>query len=402
MRATFLIRSCSKLTVGLALVALPACAASSSAELPAGGNETERPDAGTSIAPPPPSTPAPSSPPHGAGADDTPPPPGPPPLDGKVGEWTWLDVPESTCGNGEPTGMGVNIGTGTDLVIFLQGGGGCWDEITCAGIGTASNIKDGYKKENFEDEVKGSLNPSMHGGMFDRALSSNPFKDSSYIFIPYCTGDVHVGDATAQFLFPPRKMHFAGRRNIQAFLEKIVPAFQNASRVTFSGSSAGGFGAALNFWRVKDAFGTVRVDMIDDSGPPFEQDKMPLLGTWKKAWNMDGAYPAACEECKTNIAALTNYYATTYQTSRLSLLSYDHDNVISLFFVQSQDAFAGNLTSVADNRLSLLPNMRYFIVPGAHHTMLWDLSTTSANVKLGDWLTEMVTDKVSWANVAPQ
>jgi len=38
--------------------------------------------------------------------------------------------------------IGDVIGTGTELVIFLMGGGACWDEASCS-VGTASNLEKG-------------------------------------------------------------------------------------------------------------------------------------------------------------------------------------------------------------------------------------------------------------------
>lgn len=362
---------------------LPACA-SEGASVPLG-------DAPTPSEPVPPAeAPVPATPP----TPPTPPPPAP--FGAEVEKWMWLDVPASKCGNGEPTGMGVNVGTGTDLVIFLNGGGGCWDELSCNLLGTATFVKEGFTKDTF-DAMRESLGSS--GPIFDRKAPNNPFKDSSFVFVPYCTGDVYAGDAEQQWSFPPRTMHYAGRKNIEAYLELLVPAFSRASRVTFAGSSAGGFGVALNFWRVQDAFGNIRVDMIDDSGPPFEQKDMPLLSNWKSAWKLDGAFPPACTECTTNFSALSAYYAKTYPSSRFSLLSYDHDNVISTFFLSSQDAFATNLRSMVKNRIEPLANMRYFIVPGAQHTMLGNLATKSGDVQIGDWLTWMTTDASTWTNV---
>lgn len=329
--------------------------------------------------------------------------PAAPPFGASVGAWSWVDVPESTCANGEPTGLGVNLGTGSDVVVFLVGGGGCWDAATCFGLGTAMNIKDGYRKKDFEADLEGFLKPVQDGsgGLFDRTLPDNPFKDSSFVFIPYCTGDVHAGDAVREYSIPPRKVHFAGRKNIEAFVKRIAPAFANASRVTLAGVSAGGFGAAINYWRFQDAFAPTRVDLIDDSGPILEQADMPLYPIWKQAWNMDGALPPGCAGCKTNIAALPAYYSSKYPASRLALLSYELDNVMSLFFLQTQQGFAGNLKAALATKIAPRPNMRYYLTSGSGHVLSGDLQRTSGGVKLATWLGEMASGSPAWGNVAP-
>src|SRR5689334_21969024 len=55
-----------------------------------------------------------------------------PVLSGPVGEWTWFDIPGAVCGYGQQTGIGVSVGTGSEVMIYLEGGGLCWDEVTCA------------------------------------------------------------------------------------------------------------------------------------------------------------------------------------------------------------------------------------------------------------------------------
>ena len=70
----------------------------------------------------------------------------------------------------------------------------------------------------------------------------------------------------------------------------MSPTFKDkVSRVVLTGSSAGGFGAALNYSMVQDAFGNVPVSILDDSGPPFEDQQMPVCmqKRWREAWGFE-------------------------------------------------------------------------------------------------------------------
>lgn len=326
------------------------------------------------------------------------------------------------CGNGEPTGLAVNWGTGTDLVIVNDGGGACWDEASCTvlpKLGADSEyINRGYTRATFE---KSFANPAVvpngsggaplsKGGYFDRSAPNNPFRDSSYVFIPYCTGDLSGGDATQEFLFPKRTMHYHGRKNMEAYLPYITASFAKASGVTLAGRSAGGFTAALNFWRFQDAFGPITVNLVDDSGPSFDQRTIPQLSLWKSVWNLDGAFPPDCAECKTNVRNVVPYYSRKYPKSRFALLSYDNDALISTFFLQPPPLFMLNMRNLTIDILRPLPNVRYFIVPGADHTMSHDFSVMSGAgpvflggprpIELGDWLGRMKNGASNWNNAS--
>ena len=319
-------------------------------------------------------------------------------LAGPAGEWTWYDVPGTQCGNGSQTGLGVNIGTGSDVLIYLEGGGACWDELTCSvgfnGLSLASYIHTGYGRQEFE-----AATPSS--GLFDRSLPDNPFRNSTMIYIPYCTGDLHSGDATQSHPIAGRTMHFAGRRNLEADLAQIVPSFPDASRVTLSGSSAGGWGATINYWRVTEAFGgDVRVDLVADSSPMFARFGLLILG--RGAWGLSSALPPGCATCADDFRAIHQHYASTYPDSRFAYLSYDQDLLVNVGSLMDPLTFYFTLKSLQYDTIRPIPNARYFAPDGTAHTMLYDLaSVASGSVTLGDFLTRMESDSPSWSNKAP-
>ena len=67
-------------------------------------------------------------------ATDVPSGPDAPPVATTDNQWRWTDVPGSACANGTPTGFGVLRRPGArGVLIFLQGGGACWDGPSCWG-----------------------------------------------------------------------------------------------------------------------------------------------------------------------------------------------------------------------------------------------------------------------------
>ncbi len=113
-----------------------------------------------------------------------------------------------------------------------------------------------------ETTLKATLALFEPGSIFDRDAPGNPYRDHSFAFIPYCTGDFHSGDREAEY-----GIHHVGYRNMGLYLERLVPTFCGASDVTLVGSSAGGFGTVFNYDRVRQAFAPRRVDLVDDAGP---------------------------------------------------------------------------------------------------------------------------------------
>jgi hypothetical protein len=370
-------------------------------------------------------TPAPASP---APVDNA-----PVPLAGPTNQWTWHDVPGAVCGDGSPTGLGVNVGTGNDLVIFMMGGGICFDELSCAGsshlgVPLATYVLNGFHEPDFQALVagKGAVPIPVTGSIIDRNDVANPYRNSTFVLVPYCTGDLHTGSTTQQWIgLTRRTMHYAGHTNFQTFLSQIVPSFPTPSRVTLLGSSAGAFGATIQFERVKNAFPNTRVDLVADSGPWFHAPLMPIFESGMNlAWNSANAIPDGCPACKSDINAIYAYDSAIAPDSRLAFLSHDQDQLISMAdLMPGYPIFYFALKDLTLGTIGPNKNWRYFVAGGTDHTLLGNLGTTSASewayacdqsflgiclrghnvavnpTTLGTWLTQMTTDDPNWTSM---
>lgn len=249
--------------------------------------------------------------------------------------WTWIPVPGTECANGTTTGLGINPKQGASRVLFYyEGGGLCWDQATCAGpVPTAQNLT-GYDATNFAQfaQIVGSSGP------FDRADNMNPFHDATFVILPYCTGDLHVGSKTTTY--GATTIHHSGYTNTTKFLERLVPTFANAAQVIVAGSSAGGFGAAFNFGRMHDELVGVNVGeviLVDDSGPLLRPPytTKALQQAWKASWGMAANLPAGCAACDIDsgpgggVHNVFSHYAASVPGFRGSLITSDRDNVVS-------------------------------------------------------------------------
>jgi hypothetical protein len=267
--------------------------------------------------------------------------------------WTWYQIEGAVCRDGSPTGFYVHTGTANKLVIFLEGGGACSNAGFCgfnpanvnqvlAGDGqlvlnTALGAIEGRQQPGVYTSADHAGQPA---GIFDFANAANPMKDWSQVYVPYCTGDVHFGSKRNGSVPGLSNQQFVGYLNMKLFIGRLVPTFKSkVDQVILTGSSAGGFGAAANYSMVQDSFGEeVRVDVISDSGLPFDDKYMPVCmqKRWRDSWGLNESFPPDCTECQTadggGIVKVADFLLKKHPRATIGMISAMEDEVIRLFF----------------------------------------------------------------------
>ena len=333
--------------------------------------------------------------------DGEPLPPAPP------GAWTWIDFPDSRCRNGTSTGIGVRHGDSDKLAIFFEGGGACFNTATCL-------LNDGFS--NFGNlQFQAWAGTLGQGGIFDRDAADNPVADWNFVYIPYCTGDVHAGDkedAGVPGVFGAQQ--FVGYRNVALYLERLVPSFPDTSHVLVTGQSAGGFGAAFNYDRIAGAWPQAKVTLLDDSGPPFADMYLApcLQAEWRGLWNLDATLPVDCDDCfgpdGGGISNLAPYLAAKHPDQRFALFSSAQDAVIRTFFgygmnnclggVMTGEMFEAGLHDLRDDVLADDPVWASYYAPGIGHTITSGpgyYTTEVDGLRLVDWLAALLNGETS-------
>jgi hypothetical protein len=334
------------------------------------------------------------------------------PIDAPDEEWTFVEFPESRCLNDSPTGIGVNLSASNeeDIVIFLQGGNACFNQLSC--FTTAH--PNGFDQGDFDTEIAqvGALD------LFTRG-DQNPIGDWSWAYVPYCTGDVHAGFNQTEVGGQMRT--FRGYRNMTDYLERLVPTFPNARRVLLTGVSAGGFGAAYNYDQVKRAFGDgVDVYLLDDSGPPMSEEFIApcLQAHFKETWGLNATLPDECDACRAGDTFTEEFLAhefATFPDQRFALISSTEDETIRRFWGFGNDDCAGldelsvptypgpqyteGLEDIRD-RIAEGANFALFMPEGGRHVWINDtagLSTTvDGSPELLDWIDQLINDDEAW------
>jgi hypothetical protein len=187
------------------------------------------------------------------------------------------------------------------LLIFLQGGGACWQ---------------GFYNCNFVAEVQAPPADGPFPGVFDSTMSNNPFADYSVVYMPYCDGstfggdnDVKQDDTLEALAGLPTRYH-RGLRNVSAGIDVAAKAFPKAKQITVMGHSAGGVGvAAFAPFLARFAFGNnTKLTVYNDAGPiavnlgkpPWVAGgpDIPWLSVFARQndWQFQQFYPQSCVE----------------------------------------------------------------------------------------------------------
>jgi hypothetical protein len=297
-------------------------------------------------------------------------------------------------------------GTVNRIVVYFDGGGACWDDVTCAVPRLASSRRDGdgfYKAELIPGD-----DPRRMSGIFDLDNPRNPVRDWSFVFVPYCTGDVHSGSNTARYTDPdtgrPYTIQHRGADNFRIVLAWMRQSFTAPEQIFVAGSSAGAYGAATHFARIRDAFPGGRAAMLGDAGqgvttPDFLERRN---GNWR--YDLPQSVFGRDAQLTTD-DDVVGLLAAHFPDDRFAQYTTAHDRTQAAFFalMGAQSAcrsWTEKMTLDLGRRQSAA-NFRSYLASGASHTILRSplfYSETSGGAPFVEWLAAMLGDGDGWAN----
>ncbi|RXZ79738.1 hypothetical protein EBB07_22060 [Paenibacillaceae bacterium] len=129
-----------------------------------------------------------------------------------------------------------------------------------------------------------------------RYRPDNPFSDWNVVFIPYASGDFHIGNTSTDYPRAggarPRHVKHNGRNNVQEALQWIYRNFDTPDKLLITGSSAGGFGSA--FWASEIANHYEQAEIYHLSDSSFlASDNWPAIvnQNWQADFRQQFSYP---------------------------------------------------------------------------------------------------------------
>ena len=301
-------------------------------------------------------------------------------------------------------------GKSNNLVVYFEGGGACWDNFSCS-FPISSGLPAQVPQLYVPQVPPGS--PASYDGIFNARHPANPVKDWSFVYIPYCTGDVHNGSADRTYynvghpVFPlPSSfpIHHGGFDNFMVVLDWMRKQADKPEQILVAGSSAGGYGASTNFPWVQRAFPKARMAVLADAAqgvlsPAFDT-ALPGRNSWNPqlprwVFGNDVNQVASTSILRTAALALPEVRVGQFTT---------HFDLVQIQFygvsLQTNPALpscpsGGVAASWNKSALASLsaaaaaaPNYRHYLAAGNYHTILRSpgfYTEASAGVAFRDW-----------------
>jgi hypothetical protein len=334
---------------------------------------------------------------RGAAAEDASPPSSASHAQTAAPAWQRVDPGGSTtCADGSAYHFFVRHGDSERLTVFFQGGGACWSGATC------------------DPEGHPSYRPSLDGmgappadGVFAAHRAENPLANDTVLFIPYCTGDVHLGDRTQRYRLPVGSRHpgrtlrieHKGAVNAAAALDWLDGWFARRAavptRIVVAGSSAGAIAAPFYAARLAAGAPASRVSVLADGAGGYRRSATPvrphrLWGTLAVLRQHAGF--ADLRDETFDFEALTIAAARAQPRIRFARFDTAEDDVQRHFLQLAGGNPPSLLTLIAANAREIrasVPSFRSFVAAGDEHTILgrsalFELQT--AGVRLRDWI----------------
>jgi hypothetical protein len=298
------------------------------------------------------------------------------------GEWVRVAPGgETSCARGGRFAFWARRGRPDRLVVYFQPGGGCFDVDTCA-----------PGSSWFDDAVDGGDDPSFARGIFDFGDPRNPFRDWSFVYIPVCTGDVHLGDRVQTYSERGASVtvRHKGFVNARAALAWAFDRFPEPTRVLVTGCSAGSVGSAFHAPAVLARYPRAQVAQLGDS-LAFQFHRPIRLVDWGAHRHFPAFFDIGGR--RFTMAQYLSALARRFPRRTFARFNFAGDDVQEQFFqaVGGDPAtFSARLRRTEASLKRRLSNYRSFLACGDAHCALPDdrfYSVRADGVALREWVT---------------
>jgi hypothetical protein len=238
-----------------------------------------------------------------------------------AGEWTMIPTGgETICSNGDPYAFFVRPAAqqSEKLLIHFQGGGACWFGAIC----------DLQTNPTYDPNIDEMDNPANYDGIFNFKNAENPFSDYNMVFVPYCTGDVLIGNKDTTYAVKRGDengeiiIHHRGYVNTTTVLDWTYENVINPETVFVTGCSAGAIPAPFYTQFVAEAYPDARIEELGDAAGSYRN---PILAeTVFTQWGTVDALPENYSDEAVDTLTFEDFYShTAAMFPNISLTEYN-------------------------------------------------------------------------------
>ena len=311
--------------------------------------------------------------------------------------WTKVEPGgHTTCARGTTYSFWVRPGTVNRLLLYFEGGGGCWDAASCA------------PGSRFFNDTTGDFdNPTLRDGVFDLDNPDNPFKDYYMVFVPYCTGDVHMGNNVKTYQTEDGTeltIHHKGFINSSTAVDWAYRHFGGPEQVFVAGCSAGSIGSIMFAPYVINQYPGSQVIQLGDSEAFVFDHPLDLQGGYAAHDNFPNWIPAM-GEIKPGEFTMARFYSAIagfYPQYTFSQYNTAHDYIQQSFYfanlrpestpVPWENALQASLNEIR----TASPNFRSYTSSGTEHCITPTprfYTEQVGSVRFRDWVSDMASSK---------
>ena len=309
-----------------------------------------------------------------------------------VGEW--IAIPggdDCRCSDGSPFELWERPADPTKVVLYFQGGGACFSAETC-----------GPDSSTFTRNLTIGAVPDC-GGIFDETNLENPLAGHSIVYVPYCTGDVHLGDRVTEYSDTVTIDH-NGFPNALKGLDTVLANYPDVEQLVVAGASAGSIPTPAFAGLAADVLTDTEIVTFGDSSAAYPD--VPALnagigalwgvlenvpdwpvneGLAPEEWSFPGLYVQAGTQHPDITFARFDYAYDQVQANFAALAGIQADDLVTFIDQTEADIEAAGVAVAS------------YVAPGDAHTILmsdefYDMEVEG--VRLVDFLTTLVAGDV--------
>jgi len=279
---------------------------------------------------------------------------------------------ETTCAHGSEYVFYAREADPTRLVVYLYGGGGCWDAETC----------DPERHDTYTSTIEPARHPSRLSGIFDLDHPENPVAGYSMVAVPVCTGDSFLGDRDATYTLRTESgetreftVHHRGQTNAMAAMRWIQANFVAPREIFVAGSSAGAVGTPYYASLLAQHHPAARVVGLGDDAGSYGSAAIP--GADPGQWGIPEVlhrHPG-WEDFEGDAGVEHLYITAARSAPNLRLYQFDHayDGVQRRYLELARAEAPDVLRHLRANRRTIhdqVPEFQSFTAGGYVHTVL--------------------------------